>query len=313
MTTHDILLESGTNELEIIEFYLDEESGAPKPDRSFFGVNVAKVLEVIESPGLTRPSSAPHPCFLGAIPLREMILPVLDLSVWLGLTRRPSPGEVIIVTRFNKRTTGFLASGVTQIHRVGWSEVAPPHKYLRGLEDNCVTGVTEIENRFIQLLDLEKIIMEFDPAEEDAEEGGPAETGYKVLVADDSGIMRHMLEKRLTGAGFETRLAGDGQEAWNILSGYRETCEREGRPVSDFVDILISDIEMPAMDGYALTKRIKADELLSGLPVMLFSSLITDELRHKGVSVGADAQIAKPDFHMIADMARELIERPDQA
>ncbi len=313
MGNQEILLESGTNELEIIEFYLDEESGAEKPDRSYFGVNVAKVLEVIESPGLTRPSSAPHPCFLGAIPLREMILPVLDLSVWLGLNRRPSPGEVILVTRFNKRTTGFLASGVTQIHRVAWTDVAPPHKYLSGLEDNCVTGVTEIEGRFVQLLDLEKIIMEFDPAEDDEDAAPDGTRQYKALAADDSGIMRHMLKKRLAAPAFELTLADNGQKAWDILSGYRDACLNEGRPLSDFVDIVISDIEMPSLDGYALTKRIKSDELLKSLPVMLFSSLITDELRHKGVSVGADAQIAKPDFHMLADMARGLIESPGAA
>jgi len=313
MNQQEILLETGTNELEIIEFYVDEESEGGQPERSYFGINVAKVLEVIESPGLEKPSSAPNPCFLGAIPLREMILPVLDLSIWLGLDRRPSDDEVILVTRFNNRTTGFLASGVTQIHRVAWTSVAPPHKYLARRAENCITGLTEIEGRFVQLLDLEKIIFELDPQAEENGESRKAAVRRKAMVADDSGMMRHILGQRLAEANFELTLAGDGLEAWNLLSGNAHASREEKRPLSDFVDIVISDIEMPGMDGYALTKRIKADETLKGLPVILFSSLITEDLRHKGLSVGADAQISKPEFHRLADVAIDLIEKASLA
>lgn len=296
MAETDILLEAGTNELELIEFYIDE---GPGRGRSSFGVNVAKVLEVIESPGLVPLPGAPHPCFMGTIPLRGLVLPVLDLAVWLDLPRVRQKNEVILVTRFNERTTGFLATGVTHIHRVHWRAVEPPHPALANLPGNCITGILRQEDRFIQMLDLEKILFELDavlPVEEAMP--APSSKRLRALVAEDSGVMRHMIRERLQEANFVVRLVGNGQEALDVLQA------GDGpRP-----DIVISDIEMPRMDGYTLTRRIRENPRLADLPVVLFSSLITDELRHKGESVGADEQISKPQFAGLAKLAIQLIE-----
>ena len=295
MAQSEILLEAGTNELEIIEFFIDE---GPKRGLTSYGVNVAKVLEVIESPGLVPIPGAPHPCFMGTIPLRELVLPVLDLAVWLGLPRVRRPHEIILVTRFNSRTTGFLASGVTNIHRFHWRDVEPPHRSITSLPNNAITGLVRQEGRFILLLDLEKIIFELDtPLAEDAPP--PSTRRLSALVVEDSGVMRHMIRERLEAANFEVSLAGNGQQALDALlaSGQKQP------------DIVISDIEMPRLDGYTLTRRIRETPALANLPVVLFSSLITDELRHKGQSVGADAQISKPQFGDLARMAMELIEK----
>jgi len=297
MADADILLEAGTNELELIEFFIDE---GPQRGRSSFGINVAKVLEVIESPGLSPLPGAPHPCFMGAIALREMVLPVLDLAVWLDLPRAPRPNEVILVTRFNDRSAGFLATGVTHIHRVRWSDVAPPHPALAALPGNCITGLTRLDNRFIQLLDLEKILHSLDAS---LNEGQDMPQGTAVrrraLVAEDSDVMRHLIRERLEAANFEVVLAGNGRQALDALR----------RPDAARPDIVVSDIEMPLMDGYTLTRAIKEDPALNSMPVVLFSSLITDELRHKGESVGADAQISKPQFAELARLALSLIEK----
>jgi chemotaxis signal transduction protein/CheY-like chemotaxis protein len=295
MAQSDILLEAGTNELEIIEFYIDEG-----PDRGItnYGINVAKVLEVIESPGLVPLPGAPHPCFMGAIPLREVVLPVLDLAVWLGLPRVRRDHEIILVTRFNSRTTGFLATGVTNIHRFHWRDVEPPHQVIAGYGTNSITGLVRHEGRFILLLDLEKIIFELDTVLPD-DAPPPSKTRLRAIVAEDSGVMRHMIKQRLDAANFETTLVSDGQQALDMLLD----------PDTPRPDIVVSDIEMPRLDGYTLTRRIRETPGLAQLPVILFSSLITDELRHKGLSVGADDQISKPQFGDLARMAMELIEK----
>ena len=134
-----ILLESGTNELEILEFYINEirkEGEDPVPN--FFGINVAKVMQVIETPDLNPPESAPHPSFMGTIPLRDIILPVLDLSVWLDLNMPKTERDIVIVTEFSKSVTGFLVSGVTEIHRVGWEKVIPPSNIISQNTDSII-------------------------------------------------------------------------------------------------------------------------------------------------------------------------------
>lgn len=311
-SSNSVLLEAGTNELEIIEFYLDERApGAAAPSRGYYGVNVVKVLEVIESPRLTAYDSAEHPCFLGTIPLRDIILPVLDLSVWLHMDKAPNSFEVILVTEFNKTITGFLVSGVTQIHRVSWKDVSPPSQYLNRMESNCITSMVEIDDHFTLLLDLEKVLTELDPnfGTEEMPLAPLSQRGFKALIVDDSTILRHMIKQRLEDAGFEIETQNNGEEAWNYIRGLQKKGEKEGKRVLDYFDILISDIEMPKMDGYTLTKQVKDDPTLNNIPVILFSSLISEELRHKGDSVGADDQVSKPEFASLATRATRLILR----
>ncbi|WP_018124800.1 chemotaxis protein [Desulfovibrio oxyclinae] len=309
----DILLETGTNELEIIEFFVHENVDGERQTH-YFGVNVAKVLEVVEAPdGLEGSEAAPHPSFLGTIPLRDLILPVIDLSVWLDMERDAEENEPIIVTEFNNAVTGFRVSGVTQIHRVNWRDVEPPPRYVASFDTNCITGTVKIHDRFALMLDLEQVLSELDGS------GGQTGTGdversdtrYRALVADDSTSVRALLSNNFAAANFEAEVVGDGAEAWSRLEKVRELSRQENRSPLEYLDVVVSDIEMPQMDGYTLTRRIKEDPILKVIPVCLFSSLISKGLRHKGESVKADDQVTKPEFDELTSRVIQLIREWD--
>ena len=314
MSQTDILLESGTNELEIIEFFINEQAG-DDVIRHYFGVNVAKVLEVVEAPeGLEGSEAAVHPSFLGTIPLRDLILPVVDLSVWLDMDRASDVNEPIIVTEFNAMITGFLVSGVTQIHRVNWADVEPPSKYVASMDTNCITGTIKIRDRFVIMLDLEMALADLDESGQTKADLSRvvASERYRALIADDSTSVRSLLEKNFSDANFETAMAGDGQEAWNRLEAIKKRCEEEGGSPLDYLDVVVSDVEMPQMDGYTLTRRIKEDPVLNVLPVVLFSSLISKSVLHKGKAVMADEQVTKPEFNGLTEKVITLVERWDR-
>ncbi|MBU1229719.1 MAG: chemotaxis protein [Proteobacteria bacterium] len=305
-----ILLDTGTNELEILEFHIDSDAGPGGPgERHSFGVNVAKVMEVIESPGLEAQPGAAHPSYRGIIPLRSHILPVIDLAVWLGIPKSPAPLDNVIVTEFSKAVTGFVVSGVTGIHRVGWPEVIPPDGYLPKTGIQAIIGLVERDGHFIQLLDLETIIADLTPADdfESTASTFVAPQELKALVADDSATIRLMLKKSLTRANITPTIVNNGMEALEAARGLARQALAEGRPIQEYLNVIISDIEMPLMDGFTLTKNIKSDAVLREIPVVLYSSIITAELRHKGQSVGADRQISKPDLEHIPETAVQLV------
>ena len=317
MAQTNILLEAGTNELEIVEFFIDEvvgvdEEGRPRVYKGYYGVNVAKVLEIIRLPRVTEMPEVSHPSVLGAFNLRSHIIPLVDLSVWLGKVRAETDSPKVIVTEFNNVTTSFLVTSVTRIHRLSWEAVEPPNRYVSQISGDCITGVVKLEDRIVFLLDLEKIVADLNPnlgLRLDMSIEWNAATRYRALVADDSVLMREMLKDLLQKAGFDVTAVQNGREAWDLLQQLREKSETGQRPITDYVQVMVADIEMPAMDGHNLTKRIKQDAVLKDLPVILFSSLITDKLRHKGEAVGADDQISKPDVSQLAMRAKALIER----
>ncbi len=311
MAQTNILLESGTNELEIVEFFIEEENLDGTVYSGFYGVNVAKVLEIIRLPQITEMPEASHPCLLGAFNLRTRIVPLIDLSVWLGKTMAQTSSPKVIVTEFNYVTNSFLVSGVNRIHRLSWEQVEPPGNHLAHYSDGSITGVVKFEDRIVLLLDMEKIIADLNPSlglQLSEEEPGrnEGEKTVKVLFADDSSMIRKTLSKGLQQAGFEVTVVSDGKQAWEQLLSLKE--QAQDAPITDFINVIISDIEMPVMDGHNLTKRIKSDPVLKELPVLLFSSLITEALRHKGESVGADDQIAKPDIKSLTDRTKKLLE-----
>ena len=279
MAQKEILLETGTNELEILEFYIDSypESGgdAQEPEnRCALGVNVAKVLEVIENPGLKRPEFAPHPCFMGVLPLRGNVLPVLDLGIWLGFNTQSRPYDVIIVTEFSQTLTGFLVSGVVDIHRVFWRDVEPPSEMLGQLKQGSIVGITNIEDRFVQLVDLESIIAEFDERSRPAGELGDyaGQPRWKALIADDSKVIRGLMEETMRNGNFEYHVVTNGQDGLDYVLGLKAQAQAQGADITDFLNVVVSDIEMPSMDGFTMTKRIKDDPALHKLPVILLSS-----------------------------------------
>lgn len=309
MVKTNILLESGTNELEIVEFYMDEvaRDEKSKPNRSYFGINVAKVLEIIRSPELTDLPEIASPAVLGAFNLRDRIIPLVDLGIWLKKTILKEEQPKVIVTEFNKITTAFSVTGVTRIHRISWEEVEAPSTYVASLAANSITGVVRLENRIIYILDMEKIVADLNPGLMDVE---PVEGKHKdavqgqhltALICDDSSMARNTMKTLLTEAGFKVHAFTNGRGAWEQLKEWRELAAEYNKNIKEFVDVVVSDIEMPVMDGHNLTRRIKDDHTLRELPVVLCSSIITDALRHKGESVGANAQVSKVDMNLLVE------------
>lgn len=313
---HNILLESGTNELEIVEFYIDEETEDGGVYRSYFGVNVSKVLEIILKPKVTETPNRPHPAVTGAFNLRSRIIPLIDLSVWLAKRMVKTEGAKVIVTEFNSVTSAFLVSGVTRIHRLSWEQVEPPSGYVASFSGNSFTGVVKFDDHLVLLLDMEKIIWDLNPAlamredhEAEAQVVSTPEYGYRALVVDDSSSIRKMIVATLLRDGYEVMQDVNGQQAWDRLVEIKRSCAETGGDLRDVINLVISDIEMPAMDGHTLCKRIKDDPLLREIPVILFSSLINESLLHKGESVGADDQISKPELTTLTHRAKALIEQ----
>lgn len=314
MSQTNILLEAGTNELEIVEFHLDEEDPHEGLYKGYYGVNVAKVLEIIRMPKVTEMPEVKHKSVLGAFNLRSSIIPLVDLSVWLGKKRADSAEEPkVIVTEFNNVNTAFLVSGVNRIHRISWEEVEAPNAYVSAMTNNSITGVVKMDGRIIFLLDLERIVSDLNPQlglRLDADVSwGDGTQRHRALIADDSTVIREMIKDLLQKAGFDVEAVTNGKDGWERLLALKGKAEASNRPLSDYVQVVISDIEMPQMDGHNFCRRIKDDPVLKQLPVILFSSLITDKLRHKGESVGADDQIAKPEITQVAKRSLDLIEK----
>jgi len=312
MSQTNILLESGTNEFEIIEFYIDEQAqGDEKPYRAYFGVNVAKVLEIIRLPTVTEMPHMPHPSVIGTFNLRSRVIPLIDLSLWLGKPMARNDTTKVIVAEFNKVVNAFMVSGVTRIHRKSWNDVEPPTGYTAQFAARNFTGVVKFEDRIVLLLDMEQIIWDLNPAlairmdRTGRQDGVVDRTNYKTLVVDDSNSIRRLIVSYLEKDGFSVEQDINGQNAWNRLTEWKRLAAERGVPLSEYVDLVVTDLEMPAMDGHNLCKRIKDDPVLKSLPVILFSSLINHQLYHKGISVGADDQVTKPEIATLADRAKK--------
>ena len=310
MSQSQILLEVGTNELELVEFYIDEADGY----RGFYGINVSKVVEISRSQPITAMPQMPHPSVLGAFPFRDgRIVPLIDISKFLNKGGVVSEDPRIIITEFNKTHTAFLVSGVTRIHRISWKQVEAPTPLLLEISGGSITAVVRLEGRVVFVLDAEAIVAAMNPAlsvkmDENRMEALP-DRKYHILHADDSVSIRRLVADLLKKDGrFDVTQANDGEEAWNLLLRYKQQAEDNNIPISNLVQGIITDIEMPNLDGLTLCRYIKEDHLLKDIPVAMFSSLISTSLAHKCKSVGADAQFAKPDLQGISDKMYELIQ-----
>ena len=314
MTQTHILLESGGNELEIIEFYINEQLPDDTSYCGYYAMNVAKVLEIIRMPEITSVPSKHDKAVLGTFNLRGRVLPLVDLAKWLGKTCVPNDAHKVIVSEFSGVVTAFLVSGVTRIHRITWSQVEPPGQHVQNYSRDSITGVVRIDGHILFILDMEKIVASMDPHHagshfmtDQLDIDAVDAHNFHLLVVDDSTSLRHLIKDTLEKAGYNVTTLSNGREAWEYLQQLKAQVQEEDLPVTEKLHIVISDIEMPEMDGHTLTKRIREDSVLQKLPVVLFSSIITDALRHKGVSVGADDQISKPDLPGLTKRMRAVI------
>ncbi|NMC74954.1 MAG: chemotaxis protein CheV [Geobacteraceae bacterium] len=297
----NILLESGTNELEIVEFCVNDG------DRNcYYGVNVAKVREIIRTPKLTPVLSAPE-MVAGMMSLRDRIIPVIDLARVLGWQPSAVPDKILVL-EFNRVTVGILVNGVSRIFRLSWEQVVAPSKLSEGA---YVTGMVKMEGRIVLILDFERILAELcqntalTPVEETwrPEPGASTRT---VLVVDDSAFIRNAIASNLRAAGYRAEEAINGEEAWNLIS------ERLAADTFTF-DAIITDIEMPRMDGLHLTSLVRADALLREIPLFIFSSLASEDNIRKWKSLGADGILTKPDMPNLVAIISGVFEGREEA
>ncbi|MCG3089213.1 chemotaxis protein [Sporosarcina cyprini] len=298
MSQHEgILLESGTNELEIVEFEMGQNR---------YGINVIKVKEIIMPTPIT-PIPHSHPAIEGIIQLRGDVLPVISMERVMGLPETIGKKEgKYIVAAFNKQQVVFHVHEVTQIHRVSWNQIEKPADLYSG-DAAQVIGVIKRNDDMLLLLDFEKIVLEINPdsgirVEEVKKLGKRERVDKRILVAEDSPLLRKLLNDTLTEAGYANI---DFFENGKDALAYLESVIAGGKNVGDVIQLVITDIEMPQMDGHHFTRRIRENHQLAMLPVIIFSSLITDELKHKGISVGANDQVSKPEI-------AELVLKMDQ-
>jgi len=319
---HLALTEVGTNEVEIMVFYIDlQENNAVY--RAYYGINVAKVLKITRVPEqVMRPPMSTHPSVWGAFHFkdRDKIVPVVALARYLEQEQIESDTQKLIITEFNQVTTAFMVSGITRIYRLSWADVEQPDKYINEYSHNAFTGLVNLEGHIVFILDLEKIVIELNPqAGKDffgVTNTTKSDRNIHVLHVDDQALVRRMVKRALEqDESFTVESADSGKAALDILQAKLAEAREKGCNVNELVSVVVSDVEMPVMDGYTLCRSIKDDPALTNLPVYLFSSLITEETLHKGQSVRADGQFPKPQTEMmareiLADLARKCIESP---
>ena len=338
MANEGILLESGTNEVEILEFVVN---GQP------FGVNVLKIQAIEQfDPARVTQIQLSHPSVVGTLLFRESCITLIDLSAEMedqipapeadisdavnsvlspeivASTAQageniagqsdPTGNKLTLVMEFNNMKTAFLVDGVNRIHRVSWESINPLSPFLSST-DSKFTGSMQIEEREILIVDMEKVVTEILPKGQEAfsveiESGPVSEERAKAIIflAEDSAIIRDKVREELARANYTNlRTFPNGLDCYKAMTEIKEQSQIEGKPVRDFVGGLISDIEMPQMDGLALCKNIKESLGIKDVPVIMFSSLINQQIARKCEDVGSDAYITKPQF-------RELVELLDQ-
>lgn len=292
-----ILLENGTNELEVLEFKLDGNA---------YGINVAKIKEIINYQDVTPVPNA-HPSIEGIFMPRDTMITAIDLKNCLqrGVSE---PGGLFIITNFNKLDIAFHVDSVVGIHRVSWREIIKPGSTISTSEDGVSTGIIKFDDRLIIILDFEKIVTDINPETglkvADIEELGERHRiDVPILIAEDSPLLNKLIVDSLHKAGYVNLIhTENGQQAYDVI----QECKKEGT-LKEHVQCIITDIEMPLMDGHRLTKLVKSDEETKNIPIVIFSSLVNDDMKRKGEALGANAQLSKPEIGNLVRVVDELV------
>ena len=294
----NILLESGTNELEILEFTLGE---------NHYGINVAKIREILQYQPIT-PVPNSHPSVEGIFMPRDTMITVISLRSCLGMEPAEDEG-LFIITNFNKLNIAFHVDQVIGIHRASWEAIIKPDSTINTKGASTSTGVIKLEDKLVVILDFESIVSEISP-----------ETGLRVndvdqmterdrnespiLIAEDSPLLSKLITECLRKAGYTNLIVtADGQEAWDKLQELNASGD-----IQKNVHCIVTDIEMPRMDGHRLTKLVKSNDDMKNIPLVIFSSLVNEEMRRKGELLGADAQLTKPEIGQLVGAIDKLID-----
>lgn len=294
-----ILLENGTNELEVLEFELDGNA---------YGINVAKIKEIIPYQKVT-PVPNSHPSIEGIFMPRDTMITAIDLKNCLqrGVSEE---GGLFIITNFNMLDIAFHVDAVKGIHRISWEQIIKPGATVSTSEDSISTGIVKLDNRLVIILDFEKIVSDINPEtglkiSEIEDMGVRQRSNVPILIAEDSVLLNKLIVDSLKKAGYDNLIhTQNGQEAYDVI----QACKADGT-LKDHVQCVITDIEMPLMDGHRLTKLIKSDDETKDIPVVIFSSLVNDEMKRKGEALGADAQLSKPEIANLVRIIDDLVKK----
>lgn len=296
-----ILLESGTNEIEIMKFTVQGE---------FYGINVAKVKEIMMAAKVKAMPHA-HPAVEGIFKPRDTLITVIDLGYYLtGEYLEHGSRDLFIVTNFNKMTVAFRVQSIEGISRISWKDIQKPDKTLNHGEEGVATGIAQCAGELVTILDFEAIVAEIAPEtsiqmSEVEQMGDRSLCSDPLVIAEDSILLQKMINDALERAGFTNiKNFNNGQEAWDYLKAIHNDSD-----LYDKVNLIVTDIEMPEMDGHRLTKLVKDDPRLKHIPVVIFSSLINEQMRIKGESLGADEQLTKPEIGNLVHVIDKLLER----
>lgn len=292
-----ILLENGTNELEVLEFTLGNNS---------YGINVAKIKEIIVySPVTPVPNS--HPSIEGVFMPRDVMITAIDLKNCLG-RGESEPKGLFIITNFNKLDIAFHVENVLGIHRVSWRDIIKPDVTLSTTEESISTGIIKQDGKLIIILDFEKIVTDINPetglkVSEINELGERHRSNVPILIAEDSPLLNKLIVDCLRKAGYTNLIhTENGQKAYDVI----RQCKADGT-LKEHVGVIVTDIEMPEMDGHRLTKLVKSDEATAHIPIIIFSSLVNDEMKRKGAALGANAQLSKPEIGNLVRIVDQLV------
>lgn len=293
----------GQNRLELLLFRLRGQQ--------VYGINVFKVKEVLQCPKMSSiPSS--RPVVRGVAHIRGETIPIIDLSMAIGLpgiSEEALATSFVIITEYNRKTQGFLVSGVERIMNMNWEEILPPPKGSG--KDVYLTSVTRIDDKLVEIIDVEKILSEVSPLREEVNEEIRSRSAERiqvhlpVLVVDDSSVARRQISRCLGAIGMEVVTRNDGQEAYRYLKEITE----DGSRAQDHLSLVISDVEMPEMDGYTLVTKCKEDPALNGLFIMLHTSLSGVFNKAMVQKVGADDFMAKFSPDELAERVMEIIDQ----
>ncbi len=293
-----ILLENGTNELEILEFSLGNNS---------YGINVAKIREIITYMPVT-PVPNSHPSIEGIFMPRDVMITAIDLKNCLG-RGVSEPSGLFILTNFNKLDLAFHVDSVQGIHRVSWRDIIKPDATISTTDESVSTGIIKQDGKLIIILDFEKIVTDINPetglkVSEISELGERKRSNVPILIAEDSPLLNKLIVDCLKKAGYDNLIhTENGQKAYDVIS----QCKQDGS-LKDHVRLIVTDIEMPEMDGHRLTKLVKSDEKTADIPIIIFSSLVNDDMKRKGEELGADAQLSKPEIGNLVKIVDRLVD-----
>lgn len=315
-----ILTESGTNELEIIEFHLEKQLPDGSTKTCYYGINVAKVREVIQVPDTTDyPNAQPH--MVGVFSSRDILTPLVDLAGWLGVpTKADLEKKFVIVTDFNRMTNGFLIDSISRIHRISWNDVESPSQFLEAGEQDCVVAVVRKDKNLIMILDFEKIIADINPelsmekydvkVDRNVDLNQKMVTkrnGKTIMVVDDSAFIRSLIQDTLSSAGYNIIACKDGGEAHEKLMELEQVATSENMSVEELINAVVTDVEMPRMDGMHLLKRLRETPVYETTPIVMFSSLMSEDNRSKALALGANDTITKPEIGKMVAMMDKYV------